>query len=261
MKISLVGKKALVGGSTKGIGKAIAYALASAGAEVCLMARNEEKLQEIVADLPSEQGQKHDYFLVNFSDFNAFKESINAFFSTNSIDILINNTQGPSAGTALEKTSDDYQNAFDLLFKAAVFTTEKALEGMRKKKWGRVINVASITVREPLSHLVLSNSIRAALTTWGKSLSAEVAAENITVNSILTGYFDTERLSELIAFKAEQAKTTSAHIQENMENEVPMKRLGKPEEYGYLVCFLASDKASYITGTLIPIDGGLLRSM
>lgn len=261
MQINLKDKKALVGGATSGIGKAIAGQLAESGASITLMSHSEDKLKEIVGLLPKDQGQKHEYLVVDFNDFDTYKRRILAYFESNSVDILVNNTQGPPAGTALEKDVDAYQEAFDLLFKIAVFTTGRALKHMRKEQWGRIINVASVSVREPLAHLVLSNSIRAALVTWAKSLAAEVGKEQITVNSILTGYFDTQRITDLNAKKAKETGESQAEIRNNMEAQVPVKRIGKPEEYGYLAAFLASEQAAYITGTQIPIDGGLLKSL
>ena len=132
---------------------------------------------------------------------------------------------------------------------------------MKKQNWGRIINVASVSVREPLNYLVLSNTIRSAMVSWSKTLSADVASNGITVNSILTGYFDTERISDLIKDKAKSLNVNESEVLHSMKELVPLKRLGKPEEYGYLVNFLASDKASYITGSSIPIDGGLLKSI
>lgn len=261
MEIYLKGKKALVGGSSGGIGKAIAQQLAESGASVTLMSRSEGKLQKIVDALPTDQGQSHDYLVVDFSDFEAYKEIISGFFESNSVDILVNNTQGPSAGNALEKKVDDYQAAFELLFKTVVLTTELALPQMMKNKWGRIINVASVSVKEPLSYLALSNSIRASLVTWAKSLATDVGDRQITVNSILTGYFDTERISQLNAKKAEQLGIPQKEVRADMESKVPVKRIGDPKEYGYLVAFLASEQAAYITGTQIPIDGGLLKSL
>lgn len=261
MKISLLGKKALVGGSSGGIGKAIAQQLAESGASVTLMSRSEDKLKAIVAALPTKPGQSHDYLVVDFSDYESYKKIISEFFESRSVDILVNNTQGPSAGNALEKKVEDYQVAFDLLFKTAVLTTELALPKMIANKWGRIINVASVSVKEPLSYLALSNSIRASLVTWAKSLAADVGEQQITVNSILTGYFDTERIAQLNAKKAEQLGIPQNVVRADMESKVPLKRIGYPKEYGYLVAFLASDKASYITGTQIPIDGGLLKSL
>ena len=261
MKIDLTGKRALVGASSKGIGRAIAIQLAASGAEVVVMARDETKLQEVVAQLDHSQGQNHDYLVVDFSDYEAFSKKIKAFFKENRIDILINNTQGPPAGGALEKGIDDYQRAFDLLFKCAVYCTTLALSHMQEQCWGRIINVASISVKEPLNYLVLSNSLRAALVTWAKSLSVDIAKDQITINTILTGYFDTQRIEQLNINKAEKMGISLSEVREAMENAVPMKRMGQPEEYASLVCFLASDKASYITGTNIPIDGGLLKSV
>nr|WP_293302258.1 SDR family oxidoreductase [Allomuricauda sp.] len=261
MNISLKGKTALVGGSSKGIGEAIARQLAASGASVTLMARNEEKMKAIIKEMDTSFGQEHQFLIVDFSNFEAFKRTISSFFDQNEVDILVNNTQGPSAGGALEKSIEDYQQAFDLLFKSVVLTTELALKQMQKKKWGRIINVASISVKEPLNYLALSNSIRAAVVTWSKSLAYDIAQDDITANSILTGYFDTDRIAQLNTKKAEKMGVTPEEVRSNMEEQVPMKRIGKPEEYGYLVAFLASDRAAYITGTNIPIDGGLLKSL
>ena len=132
---------------------------------------------------------------------------------------------------------------------------------MLQKKWGRIINVASVSVKEPLNYLALSNSIRAAMVTWAKSLAFDVGKDNITVNSVLTGYFDTDRIASLNAKKAEKMGISPDEVRNAMEAMVPAKRIGKPEEYGFLVTFLASEQASYITGTNIPIDGGLLKSL
>jgi len=261
MHISLKGKNALVGGSSKGIGEAIARQLAESGANVTIMARSEERLQQLTGEMDHSQGQKHQYLTVDFSDFDAYKVKISEFFNSNTVDILVNNTQGPQGGGALEKNVEDYQQAFDLLFKSVVFTTELALKHMQESKWGRIINIASISVKEPLNYLALSNSIRAAVVTWAKSLAYDVAKDGITVNSTLTGYFDTDRIAQLNIKKAEKLGVSPNEVRANMEEQVPMKRIGKPEEYGYLVAFLASDKAAFITGTNIPIDGGLLKSL
>lgn len=261
MQISLQGKRALIGGSSRGIGKAIAEQLADSGASVTLMARSEDQLKSIVAGLKYTEGPPHNYLVVDFTDFDSYQKKLSKYFETHEVDILVNNTQGPSSGSALEKNVSDYQEAFDLLFKSVVYTTQLALKHMMQNKWGRIINVASISVKEPLGYLVLSNSIRAAVVTWAKSLANEVAIDKITVNSILTGYFDTERITDLNKKKSEQMGIPVDKVRRAMEDQVPMKRIGDPNEYGYLVAFLASDKASYITGTNIPIDGGLLKSL
>ena len=261
MEIDLTGKFALVGGSTDGIGKAIATRLAASGASVCIMARNKSKLEKVVNELDTSRNQKHKFLEVDFSNYNLFSKSIKYFFETNYIDILVNNTQGPDGGSALEKSIDDYQSAFDLLFKCAVKTSLLALTNMRDKKWGRIINVASISVKEPLNYLVLSNSLRSALVTWSKTLSADIAKFNITINNVLTGYFNTERLKQLNSKKAEKLGINISTIEDKIKDTIPMKRFGNPEEYANLVCFLASEKSDYITGINIPIDGGFLKSL
>lgn len=261
MNISLQGKRALVGGSSKGIGAAIAKQLAASGANLTLMARSEGRMQELIQEMDSSQGQQHQFLSVDFTDFEAYKAKITAYFETNTVDILVNNTQGPEGGGALEKKVDDYQNAFDLLFKSVVYTTELALKHMQEQHWGRIINIASISVKEPLNYLALSNTIRAAVVTWAKSLAYDVAKDGITVNSTLTGYFDTDRIAQLNSKKAEKMGVSPDEVRSNMEEQVPVKRIGDPKEYGYLVTFLASEQAAFITGTNIPIDGGLLKSL
>jgi 3-oxoacyl-[acyl-carrier protein] reductase len=262
MQIRLEGKKALVGGSSRGIGLAIARQLAESGASVTVMARSEDKLKAVTASLSTAlPSQKHHYLVIDYTDLPGYQKIIEGYFAVNNVDILVNNTQGPKAGTPLEKEVADYQEAFDVLFKAVVHTTRLALPYMRAQRWGRIINVASVSVREPLSYLVLSNSIRAAVVAWAKSLASEVGPDQVTVNTILTGYFDTERLEELHKKKAEQLEILPEEVREHMVSTVPLKRLGKPEEYGYLATFLASDRGAYITGANIPIDGGLLRSL
>ena len=258
MKIDLAGKKALIGGSSKGIGLGIASQLAESGASVCLMARNKSKLEEIINQLPN--SENHSYLIVDFSNFEEYKIKIEAYLENNQVDILVNNTQGPPAGNSLSKDIDSYQEAFDLLFKSIVYTTSLVVPKMQKNKWGRIINVASVSVKEPLNYLVLSNSIRSAVVAWAKSLSVDVGKDGVTVNSILTGYFDTERIKELNKEKSKSLNISEEEVLEKMKSLVPINRLGKTEEYGYLVSFLSSDKASYINGASIPIDGGLLRS-
>lgn len=258
MNINLTNKNALVGAATQGIGAGIATELAKCGANVTLMSRNEEKLKNSLTALPViSDNQKHQYLVADFSDFESYKKIISAYFKSNSVDILVNNTNGPEPGMALEKSVDDFQTAFDLLFKTVCETTSLALPKMIEQKNGRIINVSSLSVKEPINNLVLSNSIRSAVAAWSKSLSNEVAPHNITINNVLTGYFDTERIQKLIKVESEQTGKSVEEIKKGRENKIPMNRLGKPEEYGHLVAFLASDYASYLTGASIPLDGGL----
>jgi 3-oxoacyl-[acyl-carrier protein] reductase len=239
----------------------MAWQLAECGAEVTLMARNQEKLEKVRNELPSHLGQHHGLLVVDFMDFPNFQDKLTAFFEDNSIDILVNNTNGPEAGSVSEKKITDYQQAFDLLFKTYCSTAILALEGMKSKQFGRIINVSSVSVKEPLQNLVLSNTIRSAVISWAKTLAMDMAPYGITVNNILTGSFDTERLRDLHRKQAENKGIDLEEWRKHMAEKIPLKRFGQPKEYGYLATFLASEYSSYITGTNIPIDGGALRSV
>lgn len=261
MEINLKGKKALVGGSSSGIGKAIAMELANCGASVTLMARNEDRLKEALLALDISKGQKHGYIVTDFNAYEEHKAILKAFFAHHSIDILVNNTNGPTAGDLSSKEEADYILAFNLLFQNAVFASNLAVAQMKKNGFGRIINVSSMTVKEPQDTLVLSNTMRTALVSWSKSLSNAVAAEGITVNSILTGYFDTDRLNSLMHIQAEKLAVPFEEVKKHRIESVPMKRLGEPKEYGYLVSFLASDYSSFLTGAAIPLDGGIAKTI
>lgn len=257
MEIRLKGRRALVGGASSGIGLGIAKQLAACGASVWLMARNEEKLAAALEQLDCNQNQQHGYVVTDFAMLDHHLAKMETFFKEQPIDILINNTNGPPAGGVLEKTLGDYQEAFDLLYQNHVYTTRLALIHMRQQGWGRIINVSSLTTKKPQDNLVLSNSMRIALLSWAKSLANTVADQGITVNSILTGYFSTERLNSLMRGQAEAEGISVDRVQERRLAEIPAKRLGVPEEYGHLSAFLASEYSAYLTGAAIPLDGGL----
>ena len=261
MKINLKDKKALIGGSSKGLGYAVAKQLAVCGAMVTLVSRNEPLLKKNMIELKKLTGFNHNYIVVDYNDSEGYNKIITEFFKTNSVDILINNTQGPNAGDVLSVSESDYKNAFNLLFQNNVNTSMAAIKGMKKNNWGRIINMASVSVKEPLSYLALSNTIRSAVTSWGKTLSIESGKHNVTVNNILTGFFNTERLKQLNSEKAKKFNVNTDEVFDKMSKMVPLKRIGEPEEFGYLVAFLSSDFADYINGANIPIDGGLLKSM
>lgn len=260
MKVDLNQKHALVGGSSRGIGEAIARQLALSGARVTLVARSEDRLKELTGELSRQTGLEHRYLVTDYTDVAAYQKALTDYVQQYPVDILVNNTQGPPAGTSLEMQTADYQAAFDLLFQSVVHTTLQVLPHMQEQQWGRILNVASVSVKEPLGYLALSNSIRSAVVSWGKTLAADVGAFGITVNSVLTGYFDTERLRSLNAAKARNLGIAEDQVLDRLKAQVPMGRLGKPEEYGYLAAFLASEYAGYLTGAVIPLDGGLLRS-
>ena len=261
MNISLKSKHALVGGSSKGLGNAVAKQLALSGAKVTLVARSNDLLENTISELNKLTDCYHEYIICDYNDHEEYAKIMGDYLENNPIDILVNNTQGPKAGDVNSLSIEDYQNAFDLLFKNIVFTTMLALEKMKKNKWGRIINMTSVSVKEPLSYLALSNSIRSSVISWAKTLSNDLGSNNITINNILTGYFDTERLKELNSEKAKKFNVEIDKLYETMKLQVPLKRIGDPREFGFLVAFLASEKASYINGANIPIDGGLLKSI
>ncbi|GAB3008216.1 SDR family oxidoreductase [Niabella terrae] len=261
MIINLENKTAWVGGASSGLGLAAARQLAASGATVILVSRNEQKLKEILAELPAPQEQQHRYLQVDFTDFESFQSIVSKFFETNQVDIMVNNTSGPPAGAVLAQTDTAYLEAFSLLFRTVQFSSSLALKHMQDRQWGRIINLTSRTVKEPAANLALSNTIRAAVTTWGKTLASAVASTGITVNNILTGNFDTERLRELFEKTAADLQVPVEQVYAQSTDAIPMKRLGRPEELAQVITFLASEQASYLTGTSIAVDGGLIRSL
>tara|TARA_B100000900_G_scaffold406143_1_gene416738 strand:+ start:891 stop:1676 length:786 start_codon:yes stop_codon:yes gene_type:complete len=261
MNINLKNKKAMVGGSSKGLGYAVAKQLAICGAHVTLVSRNEPLLKTNILELKELTGIDHDFLVVDYNNSGAYKKIIDKFFSKNSVDILINNTQGPPAGDVLSVSQTDYENSFNLLFQNTVNTSMAAIKGMKNNNWGRIINMTSVSVKEPLSYLALSNTIRSAVTSWGKTLSIESGKNNITVNNVLTGFFNTERLNQLNSEKAKKFNIRVEDVFDKMSEMVPLKRIGEPKEFAYLIAFLSSEYANYINGINIPIDGGLLKSM
>ena len=240
MKIDLTGIFAFVGGSTDGIGKAIATRLAASGASVYIMARNKSKLEKVVNELDRSRNQKHKFLEVDFSNYNLFSKSIKYFFETNHIDILVNNTQGPEGGSALEKSIDDYQSAFDLLFKCAVKTSLLALTNMRDKKWGRIINISSVSAKQPIDNLMLSNGVRMSIHGWAKTLSNQVASDNILINNVCPGFTHTERVDGLIKEQLKNSNSSREDIIESIASDIPAKRVGQAEELAALVTFLSS---------------------
>lgn len=244
-----------------GIGEGIARELAGCGAAVTLMARSEDKLRNLTKELDTSHGQTHRYLCTDMADLEQYKTTVKAYLREHPVDILVNNTPGPPPGFVSEMNDEDYADAFRLLFQTICFTTLEAVEHMKVQGYGRIINVTSVTVKEPKPELVLSNTIRSSIITWSKSLSQELGPHGITVNSVLTGYFDTSRLEAVNKKKAERSGKSMEELEREMAAQNALNRIGKPEEFGYLVSFLASDKAAYLTGTSIPLDGGYLRSV
>jgi 3-oxoacyl-[acyl-carrier protein] reductase len=248
--LGLEGRVALVMGASRGLGRAIAAALAREGAKVAISSRSREKLDEAAVEI----GEAATPFVADASDLDrlaALPSEVEKELGP--IEILVANSGGPPFGGALDHQLDDWETAYRSLVLAPRVLAGAVVPGMRERRWGRIVNVGSSSTREPIPGLNLSNAHRMAAVGFLKTLSREVAADGITVNTIATGSFATERLAD------QTGSLESA--EEAAKREVPAARLGHPEEYGDLVAFLCSDRAAYITGTVIPIDGGLLRSV
>ncbi len=245
------GKTALVGGSTQGIGLATAKLLASKGCKLVLLARNEEKLQAIIDTL----GQSHQYIVCDQSNI----DSVHAAcfkLTTLPIDIVINNTGGPAAGLANSATFNEYINAFQQHLIANQLILQAVLPHMKANNFGRIINIISTSVKQPLKGLGVSNTIRGAVASWSKTLATELGPFAITVNNVLPGATSTERLATIIENKSAKQGLEKDYIEQEMLEEIPLKRFAKPEEIAEAVSFLASNAASYINGINLPVDGG-----
>lgn len=257
MNLDLTGKTAMVCGSTQGIGKASAIELALLGANVVLVARNEEALKAAIADLDVSKGQKHDFLAVDFQTPNKLKEKADNFVTNNGpVHILVNNTGGPPSGLIQNAKVEEFLQAFNNHLVCNHVLVQALMEGMKKEQYGRVINIISTSVKIPLKNLGVSNTIRAAVANWSKTLSNEVASYGITVNNVLPGATLTGRLQSIIETKSNNTGESLNEIKNEMESEIPLGRFAEPSEIANAVAFLASPAASYITGVNIPVDGG-----
>lgn len=258
MNIDLKGKTALICGATKGIGRAIAQSFAESGAQIVALARNENELKELVKNLPN---TGHSYLCVDLSQHQELSNKVTTLLQTKSIDILINNSAGPKPGPVTEANEEDFMAAFNQHILAAQVITKVLLPSMKKKKFGRIINIVSTSVRCPIPGLGVSNTIRGAMASWSKTLATEVASSGITVNCILPGYTMTERLKQLIEYKAKLNNHSYQNEENNWRSEVPAGRFAEPKEIASFAHYLCSDLAGYITGTAIPVDGGKTPSL
>lgn len=257
MNLSLKGKKAIVCGSTQGIGKAVAFELAELGAEIILVARSEEKLLEVKKELDTKTGIKHHYIVADFSFPPELKIRIEDFINElGPVHILVNNTGGPAAGNIENAKTEEFISAFNHHLICNHILAQACLEGMKSEKYGRIINIISTSVKQPIPGLGVSNTIRAAVGNWSKTLAGEVGKYNITVNNILPGATGTQRLSAIAENRALKSGKTAEHIMQEFADEIPMKRIAQPEEIAAAVAFLASPAASYINGINLPVDGG-----
>jgi 3-oxoacyl-[acyl-carrier protein] reductase len=256
MNISLSGKHALICGSTQGIGLAIAKEFSSAGATCVLIARNKEGLEKAVSQLSIAHLQKHQYLVADFSQPSEVKQAIEGFLKNTVIHILVNNTGGPKPGMIADEDEQKFMDTFQQHVICNQVLAKAVIPGMKEARYGRIINIISTSVRIPIQNLGVSNTIRAAVASWSKTLSNEVAEFGITVNSILTGYTSTARLQSVIEANAARRGVSTEVVVKEMIDKIPMKRFGDPSETAAVAAFLASPAASFVNGVSIPVDGG-----
>jgi 3-oxoacyl-[acyl-carrier protein] reductase len=258
----LINKTALVCGSTQGIGKSTAIKLAEMGANIILIARNEGKLQETLEELPTLENQKHTYLVADFSKPEGLKKIISEFVSKgNKVNILINNTGGPKGGPIKDATTEEFINTFNQHLICNHILVQALYPGMIESGYGRIINVISTSVKQPLPNLGVSNTIRGAVASWSKTLANELGQYGITVNNVLPGATNTIRLQGIAEAKSEKTGESISDIFHEMAEESPMKRIAQPEEVAAAIAFLASPEASYINGINLPVDGGRTKSL
>lgn len=260
MDLKLNNKYALVCGSTAGIGKATAMSLATEGVKVTLVARNEEKLKAVVKTLP--HPENHNYLVADFSNPEELQRKVSEFIETHhGFHILVNNTGGPAAGPIFSASLDEFEKAFTQHLKCNHILAQTTVPFMKDEGYGRIINIISTSVKEPLDGLGVSNTIRGAVGNWSKTLANELGSFGITVNNVLPGATATDRLADIIKDKAAKAGNSEEESATVMKGMVPTKRFAKPEELAYAVTFLASECASYINGINLPVDGGRTKSL
>ncbi len=262
MKIDLTGKRALVCGSTQGIGKAIAIQFAASGASVVLVARNEESLRAVLRAMPASKTQNHNFIVTDFSDPEGLRAKLNNFTTENPpVHILVNNTGGPKGGEIHKAETGEFEQAFRNHLICNQILVQAVYEGMKRENYGRIINIISTSVKQPIKNLGVSNTIRAAVANWSKTLSVELAPYGITVNNILPGATKTERLYSIFEARSKASGKSVDEIKDEFLSEIPAGRFGEPEEPAYAAAFLASPMAGYINGINLPVDGGRLNCL
>lgn len=261
MDLKLKNKVALVTASSKGIGKATAELLIKEGCKVVICSSNQENIVKAAKEIKESCGIEPLWGICDVSNPNDIREIVKmAKNNFGDIDILVNNCGGPVPGTFDNLDDNNWQNALDQVLMSVVRITREVLPGMKAKKWGRIINITSKAVKQPIDNLMLSNSFRSAVTAFSKTLSNDIGKFNITVNNVAPGFTLTSRLYELALVKEKNTGISHEKVLAEMANSVPLKRLGNPEEIAAMVVFLASEQAGFITGTTIQVDGGAIKS-
>ena len=261
MDLDLSGKHALVCGGSEGIGRATAHELALLGADVTVLARRAEALQDVVAALPCSDAQQHGWIAADVADTAALRAQVEALAAGNPVQILVNNTGGPPGGPAFAADTAAFLDAFNKHLVANQTLLQAVLPGMRAAGWGRVVNVISTSVKEPIANLGVSNTIRGAVASWAKTLSRELAPTGITVNNVLPGFTDTGRITQLLRDRAQASGQSEAAIADGMRQSVPAGRFAQPAEIGGVIAFLCSPAAAYVNGVSLAVDGGRMHSI
>jgi len=260
--LGLKGKVALVAAASRGLGRAVATELAAEGAALVLCSRKAETIKQTANEIATATGAEILALPCDVSKADEVAALVRAGIERfGRIDILVTNGGGPPAGPFESFSIDAWEAATRLTLFSAVELARQVLPGMKERRWGRILNITSIAVKQPVDNLILSNSLRAAVTGFARTLANEVAAFGVTVNNIMPGYTRTERIEELARMMADKEGITPAEFIARWEKEIPMRRLGEPREFAALAAFLVSGRASYITGTSIQIDGGWIRSL
>ena len=262
MDLDLRGKHALVGGGSQGIGRAAAIELAQMGAHVTLLARSADALESAVAELPRvHEAQNHGHIAVDMNDAATLRVKVESAANAHPFHILINNTGGPPGGTAHEADATAFLAAFHQHLLANQTLLQAVLPGMKGAHYGRIVNVISTSVKEPIRNLGVSNTIRGAVASWAKTLAAELGPFGITVNNVLPGYTRTQRLEQIVRDRVAATGKTAAEIEKTMLGTVPANRFAESKEIAAAIAFLASPAAGYINGVNLPVDGGRTQSL
>ncbi len=261
MDLNLIGKHALVCGASEGIGRATAHELALLGADVTVLARRPDVLQDVVAALPRQGGQQHGWIAADVAATDALRAQVQALVAGRALHIVVNNTGGPPGGPAFSADVAGYLEAFNKHVIANQTIVQAVLPGMRAAHWGRVVNVISTSVKEPISGLGVSNTIRGAVASWAKTLSRELAPFGITVNNVLPGYTETGRIAQIVNDRMKASGQAEDVILDGMRRTVPAGRFAQPSEIGGVIAFLCSPAAAYINGVSLAVDGGRMQSI
>ena len=261
MDLDLNGRHALVCGASEGIGRATAHELALLGADVTVLARREDALREVADALPRQGSQQHGWIAADVSRTDALRAQVEALANGKPVHILVNNTGGPPGGPAHLADTDAFLDAFNKHLVANQTLVRAVLPGMRADAWGRIVNVISTSVKEPIPGLGVSNTVRGAVASWAKTLSRELAPMGITVNNVLPGFTETSRITQLVRDRSQASGESEDAVADAMRSLVPLERFAQPSEIGGVIAFLCSPAAAYVNGVSLAVDGGRMHSI